>query len=488
MRNQRTGSQLCSLRLFVGVSLLILTVLVITFVQRVEADSTTTTDPSAQLRPPAWLEPKGINVVDVVGLVPESHLRDIVIDYITGTGITVYKSGSRSGGQVTVNVAYLPENREEVHCLGKPAELDEHANVSPPGTMRIFDNGADVTHRVTELRYWPGELAQPIRPSNGTGATYNRYRELTINAQFDSTGALIVPANMGCTIELSGSKLTAQFKLDSQNLISVTHLNTVHADDVVSFIGEGAAGGIGPFRQQMYNKFGVQYWSRKVADDIPADADYFLVKFKWKNVEDFGHHHDQEAFGTYRTMSSDLGGGHRYVSVDHTNSMLLPVKGHWLDLDRSPGNRFLTYFDDFNRITTPEYFTPPGINFRSCMLTGNCPDSFLQQVYDVNYDMHIYFYKIERIGDGLVQVPLRAVGPSWNARTAEPTLNEPIVVNAVPEQQSEPVVIDRVQMPYSIFLPTLQTQVELPDDDPSAGCPCGWFDEYGRMLDFVAPR
>jgi len=55
----------------------------------------------------SWLEPRGINVADLVGLVPEDHLRDAIINY-GPEGMAQYVSGHRNGSTVTIDTRMIP--------------------------------------------------------------------------------------------------------------------------------------------------------------------------------------------------------------------------------------------------------------------------------------------------------------------------------------------------------------------------------------------
>ncbi len=64
---------------------------------------------------PDWLEPLGLNIVDLVGFVPESDLAGAVISYTPGYGILRYKSGSRNGNTVMVTATAYRVSSGAVH-------------------------------------------------------------------------------------------------------------------------------------------------------------------------------------------------------------------------------------------------------------------------------------------------------------------------------------------------------------------------------------
>jgi len=60
---------------------------------------------------PSWIEPKALNVSDLVGRVPEEHLRDIIVTTGGnggGGGLVQYLDGKRVGNKVTLHVALKP--------------------------------------------------------------------------------------------------------------------------------------------------------------------------------------------------------------------------------------------------------------------------------------------------------------------------------------------------------------------------------------------
>ena len=96
-------------------------------------------------------------------------------------------------------------------------------------------------------------------------------------------------------------------------------------------------------------------------------------------------------------------------------------------------------------------------------------------------------------------VPLRAVGPDWepqvsvasdlpeltdeerlprNSQAAEPSPAKAVEDDGTPG----PLPFNRLHLPVIFSHTPPPTH---PDDEPRAGCPCGWFDDYYRLLDVV---
>ncbi len=72
-----------------------------------------------------WLEPRGLSIVDLVGVVPEEHLRGSILVFTGGSGILRYLEGRRDGNRVTIKVDVSPRYPElsvpytTLNCLGK---------------------------------------------------------------------------------------------------------------------------------------------------------------------------------------------------------------------------------------------------------------------------------------------------------------------------------------------------------------------------------
>jgi hypothetical protein len=166
------------------------------------------------------------------------------------------------------------------------------------------------------------------------------------------------------------------------------------------------------------------------------------------------------------------------LSVDHVNSMAIPLYGQFQDADQSPGTEFLPYFTDSVAVSSPEYFVPTGVAYDPCMTNGGCPDSLLQTIYDARMDMTVYYLSLERVQSGLEQVSLAQVGPDWTPGT------QPSAQAAADAARVAPAAADQT---VKLYLPAISNAARLEPDDPSADCPCGWFAGDGRMVDFVQP-
>ncbi len=445
----------------------------------------------AQSAAPAWLEPKGIHVADLVGLIPEAQLQELIVVYQPGEGMVQYVSGERDGDTVTITVSYDMNEGDEVLCLGKPARLDEWASIQPGGTMRIFSAGQDVTaDAVAFTQLWEGGMVQPMRGYDGL----SRYHPIDTKLQFDANGAIILPPNSGCEIELSGTlyhDLTAVFTLDAPQKITLTPIFS-ESQTFNSFISGESSGYsiLQGLLDQVWDRFravvsggrhgGFWYPAQKQATDLQG-ADYVLVKFPpaFDQYATSNQTRPDKVFGgrTYRIRG--LIGNTYYVSIDHINGMLIPMGASWVDHDLKPGTS-LTLFEQWDAILYPEYVLPPDVAYQPCMTAGNCPSAVLDTVFTTQFPMEVFFYKVERTTNDLQKVPLRTVGQGW----------EPCQYR--PKPRIAPAGTTHIYLPFLKTPGTVPTTTPCqPSGLPIAGypgdsaCPCGWFDETGRMYDFT---
>lgn len=428
--------------------------------------------------PPAWLEPKGLGVLDLIGEVPESHLQDAIVSYSAGAGMLQYISGTRQGDNVTVRVKVTPQyltdggGRTLVNCLGLHPFDDHWAIAAPESTVLIYSDGVPITNRLKTIVWWPGGLSQPQHGAINVG----RHDEET-NRQpvFRSDGSAVIPANMGCVLRLDGrhSNLEAEFRVVSPRLIDVEVLGS-QVFSFRSYSGAGQADVLKPLQAQLHNYMGDRH--DKLAMSIPSGADYVFFNYPPSPV---GTHVFGDVDANVRLPSSGtyrLAVGMSTLSVDHMAAMGLPLSGQWRDRDQS-GGEYLTKLPRVDVLTAPEYFVPVGVEYDPCMTSGNCPTSLLEQIRNATMEGTVYYYRVSRRVDSLHRVPLRQVGPAWN----------PSLAGLAAAGDAE-IGASAVEASTRAFIPVLQKGDApigpLPPDDPN-GCPCGWFADDGRMVDYI---
>jgi hypothetical protein len=444
-----------------------------------------------------WLEPRGLNIVDLVGFVPEEYLQDAIVSYSPGYGIVRYQSGSRIGRTVTVTATVYPRyfvltgggwSASLFSCLGQPARFDQVASVAPETTLRLYHGPTNVTDEVTGYRYVPAGRSWPSANSR----SYSRYLTVEVEAH-PADGALDLPANMGCEMWIPNrdyGELTAVYTVQATPMISVTvagtELFTFH-----SYIGGGEAGHLQPLVDQLRSRFSGRH--EKFTLHIPAEADYFLLNFPAMPVDpytgtswDWGNplgNVGRPAGGTYR-IDGEAG-----LSVDHVNAMGLPLYGHWKDSDNSGGKTYLPHYKQPYRLAAPEYFVPAGVPYDPCMVQGNCSKSLLDAIHDAEMTMRVVYLRVERTSCEMGRIPLKMVGPVWSPSAAAPGRSLGGGSQPYWGGSSSRVTLSRTDtLTPRIYLPLALYRFcsHIPPDDPT-GCPCGWFTTDGRMMDFI-PR
>ncbi len=449
-----------------------------------------------------WYEPRGLNIVDLVGAVPDSYLTGSIISYTPGYGIVRYRSGQRNGDTVVITADVYPRfvvdgawNGTMFGCLGQPARIDQLGTVSPASTVRLYNGTTEVTRQVSFYTYVPSGLNKPIRnPRQSEWQNQYRYWETgVLTSRFTAEDALIVPGNMGCEIVMSNRNylhLTAVFTVNSPVAISVEVLST-ESLTFHSYLGVGYAGLLQPLVNQLNARFGGRH--ERFQLHIPAEADYLWLNFPAMPVDSYTQfpgnptaNAGRPVGGTYR-MDTPQG-----LSVDHVSSMGLPLRGHWKDMDLAGGTVYLPYMEGVD-LAAPEYFVPAGVEYNPCMIQGNCSAALLDEIYNTAMSMQAVYLKVTRTGCGLQQVSLRMVGPSW-----QPTMAAGVVEGAELTMNLDMKAMDALAEPeafsataagpfsYFVYLPLVARNLcEVPPDSTCTDGPCGWLTGDGRMVDFV---
>ena len=466
---------------------------------------------------PDWLEPQGISIVSLVGKVSEAILQDLIIVFEPNHGIVTYQSGTRSITTVRINARVEYSDTTQVPCLGAYGNSDVWHMVVPEGSLRIFDNGVDITSQVAgTFKHYAAGLNKPSFHSGN----WERYPYTTANVRFNSDGSIHMPANLGCRYTLNSipsGEVTAEYTFTNVNSYIDVTLLYQEAHPVKSYVGPGWVGKYTGIMNQIKVRFASQLppwlirhegfeFFRQLAPgetDFTQQqllaADYFLIKFPplADDASPLGPTSPPSG-GTYRQMMSN---GVTFAhSVDHTYGMLIPLHLFWQDTDQVGVTQFLpthtffekraTIYNEFDEIKGPEYAVPPGMPWEQCMEDGNCPNSLLDTVFNTEFPMHVYFFDVQRVYGGLTQIPLKMAGLGYVAGR-EPEIVDSRARGVSAEiEDAQPALLDsmaQTMAPVS-YLPF--TSRALPPADainPAIPCPCGWFDSEGRMWDFIMP-
>jgi hypothetical protein len=457
---------------------------------------------------PAWLEPRGLSVIELVGLLPEASLQGTIISYGDGSGIVVYESGSRNGNTLVVTARIYPRfyrrswaknNALTIFgCLGQVPYFDHMGSVVPASTLRVYNSsGREVTSEITSMSITRMETRQPL--ANTT--QYVRYprveygpqkpNELPIGPQ-----GLNIPANSGCQILLPGANyypLTGVFTLTLEPSIHATVLETQQAT-FQTYIGVGNLGIFQPLMNQMRSNYPDR--DTRIPLSVPAQANYFLVKFPPMA----GDAYADSGEGSYLNADRLSGGTYRLAKniVDLSTNLIFsagfPARVAWQDAGQVPGSVFLPVMRGPSQLAAPEYVLPANIAYNSCFTQGNCGPSVLQQIYDAQMTLEIMYLGVTKPVRGGQWVPLKMAGPSWSPSTRDRALIAPEpAAQPVKDAGTAPGATRLPADPHTTFFPLVvksKQRTFLPlivisalEEEPT-GCPCGWFDNSGRMLGF----
>jgi hypothetical protein len=430
-----------------------------------------------------WLEPQGLSIIQLVGRVPDAELQGALISYGSGFGIVRYRSGNRQGDVVTINVDIVPRwitaggwSGTLFGCLGQAARLDQWGVRAPQSTMRLYQNDEDITSKLTYFEYFESGQIHPIRSANDTSDS--RYPEVVVNSvQRDASGAVILPANQGCQLTLTGfyDNLKATFVINAPPSVDVQLLGketfTFH-----SYIGPGYAGHLAALSNQMSSRFAARH--EKVTLNPPAGTEYLFVNLPATPVDPYTSFNVSDNIGRASGGTYRLSTNGNALSVDHVASYGLPIRGQWQDADQAGGAAFLPFLGEVSVLAGPEYFVPAGVAYDPCMKNGGCSQSVLDAVYNTPMQVSVLYLATIRQDAQLQRIPLRQVGPGWLSAAGTGLLSTGRRQKGAPAIAGETTVI---------FLPLIQAPAATPPvlpDDPT-GCPCGWFDAGGQMLDFI---
>lgn len=422
---------------------------------------------------PEWLEPRGLSAVDLAGLVPEENLAGSILAFTSGGGIVQYAAGQRAGDTVTISTTVSPRLASPtltgMNCLGQRAYNDSWEVSVPAAELRVYDGGNEITDKVIGLEYYPTGLDQPSR-----GAQGSRYDHTPSEPPaHTAAGAVIVPANAGCTIYLDGAyaTLSATFVFTAPQTIAVEVLGS-ETSNFHSYIGPGDAGQVAGLAAQMLAYVdNVHFRHEKFLLTIPDGADYVWVNYPPTPVSaytgvEIATNVQRPSSGTYRLAR---GAG---LSVDHVVSQGLPLHAQYVEADLSGGAEYLEHLEPIDTLASPEYFVPSGVAYDPCMTSGDCPDDLLDAVYNATMSQTVYYYKVTRVSDDLTRVPLRQAGTSWVSGVGSASLHPATLAQELIPQ----VLLPLIARPEAITTPP-------PDDEPQAECPCGWFGPSGDMVD-----
>lgn len=443
---------------------------------------------------PAWLEPRGLSIVELVGVVPEEYLQGTILAYNGASGIAVYEAGSRTGDVVEITAtihtrlftpSWAPNNRmTRFTCLGQIPFLDSPGTVIPESTLRIYDSSG--RERTGEIKDMFVSKMGTQQPWTGSGE-FDRYPMdhyglgEQIPLQIGPDG-LVIPPNSGCHIQLHGAHyypLTGVFTFNFDPLIRASVLGTQQAS-FQSYIGPGDVGLFRPLMNQLETRYDWRHG--RIPLQVPAAAKYFLLKYPPMPVDPYtdmaDHVYDnvgRPTSGTYR-----LAGEGDTLTADLQVSGAFPLDVAWKDADLSSGNRFLPLVRRPRILTPLEYIVPAGVAYNDCFLQGNCPTSILEQIHDAEMTLEIIYLSVETVGSEGQWTSIKMAGPAWSPSEIDSSGATLVVLTTPADEEAPKTPGETPERPWTVFLPSLSKAMKQP-----TGCPCGRFDNAGRMLDYL---
>lgn len=441
----------------------------------------------------AWLEPRGTAVIDLIGQVPDRYLQGVILSHDDGEGIVVYESGSRVGSQVVVTTSIYPRVTTPswtpilttFGCLGEEPHLDLMGSVVPASVLRVYaDSGAEVTDQIQSMRVT--RMAE-FQPSGGSGQwsrypTYSYGPSGTYPLPMQPDG-LHIPDNSGCRILIPNADyehLTGIFTLEIDSS-STAYVTGVQQATFKSYIGPGNMGIFQPLMTQLLETYGSRAF--RISLNPPTGTSHFLLRFPPMPADPYTDQHttppypnaDRPVSGTYRLWKPV-----HELSSDLTISAIFPISEAWRDADQAPDAVFLPVMTDPTELAAPEYVIPAGVAYQSCFTTGTCSSTILEQIYNTRMTLEVVYLSVTKPALGGKWIPLEMAGPLW-----VPSASDTDGIDLALEQPAQDVgpsfaVGEDPTYDYMIYLPFVSSDFQ----EVPTGCPCGWFDSLGRMLDF----
>jgi len=433
-----------------------------------------------------WMEPQALNVVDLVGQVPDEVLAGHFISGTYGAGYARYVSSAVEGDLVHITVElstrrYWSQSTRswDTYCtlLGQPAVYDHMASTAPESWVRVYENGREITDRVVAVSYY-----EPPRTSPSTDASaWVRYpaneRRLTRTEIPMEIHGLRIPANTGGSLKISGDHpwLTAVFTVQRPTVARVMYLGTQH-ETFQAFVGDCSEGDMGLFtglvRDMRARYPGIRH--PRIHLNIPVGANYVMFKYAPMPFDIYARS-DYDANDPNSNLLRGMSGTVRLAPDDAMLSQNLchggpfPLRVAWQDADQSAGP-YLSLLPPVDRVTPPEFFVLDGTEYHPCFQTGGCPGDLLDRIYYDTSPFSIVYLKVEVDRARVEARTLRAADDSWLPVTA---------VQSVAAQGAAPTT-----GPYRAHIPMVVRPA--PPIELGAELPAGLFEQTSwRMVGYL---
>ena len=423
--------------------------------------------PTSNVQPPPWVEPRSLNITNLIGQVPDSLLKGVIISAYPWDGIVQFESSSVHGDTMVITTTIhgrLHYGGTNFGCLGQVPRSDEMGSAAPPSHLRVYTpDGLDVTGQIIRGDYWPATLTQPLA---GTATWGGRYDCVPLTISLSDQG-LELPANVGCDLYMTGSytELIGVFTVQRPSAMTVVEVVAVQQASYRSYIGIGEVGRFRPLMDQLQ----ALYPDRHSYIDMsaPADANYLFAVYQPMPGDYPGEPYDTSdpnrslpSAGTTRLRALALSG-------DLTNYGAFPLNVTWQDADLTPSDAtYLPVQHNPSTFTAPEFVIPPGVAYNDCFVFGNCPSTVLDEIYHTRAPITLVYLSVSPPTSGCELIPLKFAGPHWRPEVENPTPSPQMAVKGFPRR-------------CIVYLPALSKSPDL------SRCPCGYFNAEGQMIGYV---
>ena len=423
--------------------------------------------PISNLQYPSWIEPRSLNVTNLVGQVPDDLLQGVIISFYPWDGIVLFESSSLSGDTMVITTTIhgrLHYWGTTLGCLGQVPRSDEMGSAAPLSYLKVYTpEGTDVTSQITGGNYWPATLTQPLA---GTATWQGRYDSLPLTISQSDLG-LELPANVGCDLHISGSytELIGVFTLQRPAAVPVVDVVGIQTATYKSYIGVGEVGRFRPLMDQMRARYPERHTYINMT--IPPGANYIFAVYQPMPGDYTGQPYDASdpnrslpSAGTTRLWASKLSG-------DLANYGVFPLQITWQDADlTSSSATYLPVLRHPSMFTAPEFVILPGIAYDDCFIYGTCSNDVLAQIYNANAPITLVYLSVTPPTSDCERIPLKFAGPYWT----------PDMDGAGLQART---ALSGFSGAYTIYFPAL---FKFPD---LSQCPCGYFNAEGQMIGYV---
>ncbi len=462
MRSLNFKLQTLNLKLLVGV---VLAFLLLT--SNLTLHASNLQPPISNLQYPAWIEPRSLNITNLVGQVPDDLLKGVIISSYPWDGIVLFESSSLSGDTMVITTTIhgrLHYWGTTLGCLGQVPRSDEMGSAVPQSYLRVYTpGGTEVTSQITGGNYWSATLTQPLA---GTATWQGRYDSLPLTISQSDQG-LELPANVGCDLHLSGSytELSGVFTLPRPAAVPAVDVVSTQSATYWSYIGIGEVGRFRPLMAQMQARYPERH--TYIGMSIPPDANYVFAVYQPMPGDYTGQPYDASdpnrslpSAGTTRLRALNLSG-------DLANFGAFPLQITWQDADLTSSSApYLPAQRNPSKFTAPEFVIPPGVLYDDCFIFGTCSNDVLTTIYNTHAPITLVYLSVSAPTAGCELIPLKFAGPYWEP--AEENLTPPAGMAASGSPET-----------HTIYLPALSKSPDL------SQCPCGYFNAEGQMIGYV---